>query len=111
MPLKQFTTDFQELVKEKSFRYDVDFVNFQNGFLADRYYSFNDLFEISSKNKVDIEKLDDDFLYAEIGNVSKDGDIEPVKLNFNERKEEEENYYKKIGKGDIIQAREKSARI
>jgi len=106
MPLKQFTTDFQELVKEKSFRYDVDFVNFQNGFLADRYYSFNDLFEISSKNKVDIEKLDDDFLYAEIGNVSKDGDIEPVKLNFNERKEEEENYYKKIGKGDIIQARE-----
>ncbi len=106
MPLKQFTTDFQELGKEKSFRYDVDFANFQSGFLVDRYYSFNDLFSFSTKNKVDIEKFDDDFLYAEIGNVSKNGDVEPVKLNFDERKEEEENYYKKIEKGDIIRAEE-----
>ena len=106
MPLKQFTTDFRELGKEKSFRYDVDFVNFQNGFLVERHYSFNDLFAFSTKNKVDIEKLDDDFLYVEIGNVSKNGDVEPVKLNFNERKEEEENYYKKIEKGDIIQVQE-----
>ncbi len=106
MPLKQFTTDFQELGKEKSFRYDVDFANFQRGFLVDRHYSFNDLFAFSLKNKVDIEKLDDDFLYAEIGNVSKNGDVEPVKLNFSERKEEEENYYKKIEKGDIIQVQE-----
>jgi len=106
MPLKHFTVDFQELGKEKSFRYDVDFVNFQNEFLVDRYYSFNDLFVVSSKDKVDIETRDDDFLYAEIGNVSKDGDVEPVQLNFNERKKEEENYYKKIEKGDIIQAQE-----
>ena len=106
MPLKQFTTDFQGLGKEKSLRYDVDFVDFQNEFLAERYYSFNDLFEFSSENKVDIEKLDDDFFYSEIGNVSKEGDVEPVKLNFSERKEEEENYYKKIEKGDIIEARE-----
>ena len=106
MPLKQFTTDFRELGKEKSFRYDVDFVNFQNGFLVEQYYSFNNIFTFASQNKVDIEKLDEDFLYAEIGNVSKDGDVDPVKLNFNERKEEEENYYKKIKKGDIIQVKE-----
>jgi type I restriction enzyme, S subunit len=106
MPLKQFTTDFQDLAKEKSFRYDVDFVDFQNEFLVEQYYSFTDLFQFQKGNKVDIEKLDDDFLYAEIGNVSKEGDIEPVKLNFSERKEEEENYYKKIEKGDIIKARE-----
>ena len=105
MPLKQFPTDFQELAKEKSLRYDVDFVNFQNEFLAERFYSFNDLFSFSTKNKTDIEKLDD-FFYVEIGNVSKNGDVEPVKLNFNERKEEEENYYKKIEKGDIIQVQE-----
>lgn len=104
--LKQFTTDFRELGREKSFRYDVDFLNFQNGFLADRFYSFNDLFKFSSENKVNIEKLDDDFFYSEIGNVSKEGDVEPVKLNFSERKEEEENYYKKIEKGDIIKAKE-----
>ncbi len=106
MPLKQFTTDFQGLAKEKSFRYDVNFVDFQNEFLAEQYYSFTDLFQFQKGNKVDIEKLDDDFLYAEIGNVSKEGDIEPVKLNFSERKEEEENYYKKIEKGDIIKVRE-----
>lgn len=106
MPLKQFTIDFRELGKETSFRYDVDFVNFQNEFLAERFYSFNDLFTFASEDKVDVEKLDDDFFYSEIGNVSKEGDVEPVKLNFNERKEEEENYYKKIEKGDIIKAKE-----
>jgi type I restriction enzyme, S subunit len=106
MPLKQFTIDFQELGKEKSLRYDVDFVDFQNEFLAERYYSFSDLFEFSSENKVDIEKFDDDIFYSEIGNVSKEGDVEPVRLNFSVRKEEEENYYKKIEKGDIIKARE-----
>lgn len=106
MPLKQFTIDFQELGKEKSFRYDVDFLNFQNDFLAERFYSFNDLFTFASENKVDVEKLDDDFFYSEIGNVSKEGDVEPVKLNFDERKEEEENYYKKIEKGDIIKAKD-----
>jgi len=106
MPLKQFTTDFRELGEEKSLRYDVDFLDFQNEFLAERYYSFNDLFQFQKDNKVDIEKLDDDFLYAEIGNVSKEGDVEPVKLNFGDRKEEEENYYKKIEKGDIIKVRE-----
>ncbi len=106
MPLKQFTIDFWELGKEKSFRYDVDFLNFQNEFLAERFYSFNDLFSFASENKVDVEKLDDDFFYSEIGDVSKEGDVEPVMLNFNERKEEEENYYKKIENGDIIKARE-----
>lgn len=106
MSLKQFTIDFRELGKEKSFRYDVDFVNFQNDYLAERFYSFNDLFTFASENKVDIEKLDDGFFYSEIGNVSGEGDVEPVKLNFNERKKEEENYYKKIEKGDIIKAGE-----
>ena len=103
MGLKAFTTDFQNIGKEKTFRYDVDFVDFQNNFLFEKYYSFNNLFEFQKNNKVDIENLDDDFFYSEIGNVSKEGEVEPVKLNFSERKEEEENYYKKIEKGDIIQ--------
>ncbi len=106
MGLKIFTTDFQNIGKEKTFRYDVDFADFQNDFLIEKYYSFNDLFEFQKNNKVDIENLDDDFLYSEIGNVSKEGEVEPVKLNFTERKEEEENYYKKIEKGDIIQVEE-----
>jgi len=106
MALKQFTIDFKEFGKEKSFRYDVDFIAFQHNFLVGNFYSFNKLFSFSKENKVEIEELEDDFYYSEIGNVSKDGDVEPVKLNFNERREEEENYYKKIEKGDIIKAKE-----
>lgn len=106
MGLKTFTIDFQNIGKEKTFRYDVDFADFQNDFLVEKYYSFNDLFEFQKNNKVDIEILDDDFLYSEIGNVSKEGEVEPVKLNFTERNEEKENYYKKIEKGDIIKVEE-----
>lgn len=103
MELKTFTVDFKNIGKEKTLRYDVDFSDFQNDFLVEKYYSFKDLFEFQKNNKVDIESLDDDFLYSEIGNVSKEGEVEPLKLNFTERKKEEENYYKKIENGDIIQ--------
>lgn len=106
MGLKTFTIDFQNICKEKTFRCDVDFADYQNDFLIEKYYSFNDLFEFQKNNKVDVDNLDDDFLYSEIGNVSKEGEVEPVKLNFTERKEEEENYYKKIEKGDIIKVEE-----
>lgn len=106
MALKQFRIDFQELRKENSLRYDVDFIKFQHDFLVDHFYSFNDLFSFSKDNKVNIEELEDDFYYSEIGNVSKEGDVHPVKLNFNEREEEKENYYKKIKNGDIIKAKE-----
>lgn len=104
--LKRFTINFKELGKEKSFRYDVDFVKFQNDFLVERFYSFNDLFEFASKDKIEIEKLEGDFFYSEIGDVSKEGDVKPIKLNFDDRNEDEENYYKKIEKGDILKVKE-----
>lgn len=106
MGLKTFSVNFQNISKEKTFRYDVDFSYFQNDFFIDNYYAFNDLFEIKKNNKVNIENLNDDFLYSEIGNVSKDGEVKPVRVNFAERKEDEEKYYKKIEKGDIIQVEE-----
>lgn len=103
MGLKTLFTNIQSLSKEKSLRCDVDFVEFQNHFTLSKYYSFKDLFEIVKDNKVNLENLDDDFYYVEIGNVTKNGVVEPVKLNFNNREIEDENYYKKIEKGDIIQ--------
>jgi len=106
MALKQFTVDFQELGKEKTLRHDVDFIKFQHNFLIDCFYSFNNLFSFSKDDKVNIEELEDDFCYSEIGNVSREGDVCPVKLNFNERNEENENYYKKIENGDIIRVKE-----
>ena len=98
--------ELAELAKEKTFRNDVDFSNFQNDFNASSYFSFNDLFLIKENNCVDISNFEDDFYYSEIGNVSKDGEVEPVKLNFNERTIEDEDYYKKIEKGDIIKVEE-----
>jgi type I restriction enzyme S subunit len=106
MGLKYFTIDFWNIGKEKTFRCDVDFADFQNNFLINNYYSFNNLFEFKKNNKVNIESLEDDFQYSEIGNVSEYGEVEPVKLNFIERKVEDEDYYKKIEKGDIIQVEE-----
>jgi len=103
MGLKTLFTDIHNLSKEKSLRCDVDFIEFQNHFTISKYYSFKDLFEIVKDNKVDLENLDDNFYYVEIGNVTKNGVVEPVKLNFTNREIEDENYYKKIEKGDIIQ--------
>jgi restriction endonuclease S subunit len=106
MGLKVFTMEFAELANEKTFRDDVDFSYFQNDYNISNFFSFNDLFLIKKNNCVNISNFEDDFYYSEIGNVSKDGDVEPVKLNFNERTIEDEDYYKKIEKGDIIKVEE-----
>lgn len=103
MGVKIFSTELQEIAKEKTLRADADFMDFQNNFLIEKYYPFSSLFDFTS-NKINYEDLEEDFYYAEIGNVSKEGSVDPVKLNFNIRAIEEENYYKKIEKGDIIQA-------
>ena len=44
----------------------------------------------------------DSFQYAEIGNVSKTGEVSPVCLSFSDRHEENESLFKKIENGDII---------
>lgn len=106
MGLKVFTVEFAALSKERTFRQDVGFHYFQNNSLVQGYYYFNNLFEIQKNNKVDIENIDNDFFYAEIGNVSNEGDVSPIMLNFDEAEEEYLRYFKKIEKGDIIQANE-----
>jgi len=92
----------KDISKEKSLRYDVDYLIFQNNFYIKKFYSLNDLFFIIQKTEINLNDIYDDFLYAEIGNVTKQGEVNPVLLNFNERNEINENYFIKIGKGDII---------
>jgi len=92
----------ENINKEYSLRYDADYLMFQNDFNINKYYSFNDLFIIEKKKEINLNEIDEDFLYAEIGNVTKQGDVFPVLLNFNKRYEINENYFKKIKKGDII---------
>ncbi|MEI0518305.1 hypothetical protein [Brachyspira murdochii] len=103
MGLKVYNIDFLELSREKTFRFDFNFISFQNNYSIIEYYSFDDLFDIVINDKVDLKTIfEEDFYYVEISNVSKESDVFPIKLNFYNRTYELENYYKKIEKGDII---------
>lgn len=64
-------------------------------------YIISELFDFVENEKVDLDCLDN-FNYVEIGNIEKNGDINPVNLSFDDRNEENENYFKKIEKGDIL---------
>lgn len=101
--MKINNVDFEKLSYEKSFRSDYDFHKYYQNHLLE-YYIFYDLFCFPETKIISEEQLYCDFKYCEIGNVDKNGNITPVVLNFNERSLINENYYKKIEKGDIIAA-------
>ena len=87
--------------KEKTLRYDVDYHLYYKKAERD-FYRFEDLFEIIDDDGVSVDALYCPFLYCEIGNVDKNGQVSPVSLDFSERNLEDESYYKKIEEGDII---------
>jgi restriction endonuclease S subunit len=91
----------EQLTSEQSLRFDVDYQHSRIDRAGDCYV-FADLFELVNRSAVQIEDLVDDFLYCEIGDVDKNGDISPVTLNFDSRSLLDENYYKKIEDGDIM---------
>lgn len=86
---------------EESLRCDYKYISSFETNQQD-FYSYRDLFDFVSYEKIDITQLDS-FQYAEIGNVNKMGEVEPVLLSFDDRQEENESLFKKIEKGDIIQ--------
>ena len=94
------TTSISAISKEKTLRYDVDYIKYHQSH-TDNYYTFSDLFSLVSPTVVNEEILYDNFKYCEIGNAEKNGDIVPINLNFENRSLEDENYYTKIEKGDI----------
>ncbi|MDR3294875.1 MAG: hypothetical protein LBT26_03450 [Clostridiales Family XIII bacterium] len=87
--------------REPSLRFDYDFHQYKN-VTAEDSYAFSELFILNDSLKVSIDDLRSDFLYCEIGNTNKDGDISPELLNFDNRDLLNESYYAKIEKGDII---------
>ena len=99
--MKTQTVSFSSISNEKTLRQDFDFHQYSNKYAAD-YYRFEELFEIISPEKINVDNLYSQFQYCEIGNAEKTGDIYPVSLDFSERNLLDENYYKKIEKGDII---------
>jgi len=110
MGLKTFTIDFSELAQEISNRFDVNFIDFNKKEQSNTYY-FNDFFSIQTYTKKErLSLLDDiednDFDYAEISNVTKQGEVKPEKLNQEEQDELVADYFKKINKGDIQKVEE-----
>lgn len=105
MGLRQFDVPLVQFSSEASLRCDTDFIDFSRT-PKDKSYSFGDLFDVVEYEKKDrlalIDKIEDiPFQYSEIGNVTKQGDVEAVTLEFSERDELVEDYFKKIEKGDI----------
>lgn len=89
------------LSNEKTLRSDFDYHKYQKQ-IDSEFYSFSDLFEIVEQQRVDLDNLYEDFKYCEIGDVDGYGNIYPKDLNFSIRNLVDEDYYKKIEKGDIV---------
>lgn len=94
---KKRLSDFRS---EESLRYDYKYISSFETSSKD-FYSYRQLFEFVPYQSIDILTLEQ-FKYAEIGNVNKLGEVEPVGLLFDDRQEENESLFKKIEKGDII---------
>jgi len=105
MGLRQFDITLDQFSAEASLRCDTDFIDFSR-IPKEKSFSFGTLFDVVEYEKKDRLALIDDiedipFQYSEIGNVTKQGDVEAVTLDFSTRDELVEDYFKKIEKGDI----------
>jgi len=94
-------TTLMDLGNEKTLRCDVDYIKYHQTHVA-HYDTFNDLFSIISGEGYQEDELIGDFEYCEIGHCDKNGEISPVTLNFDRRALEDESYYVKIEKGDVL---------
>lgn len=93
-------TTLVDISQEKTLRIDVDYIKFHQTH-TDSYLSFDELFYIAPAKPFKNDDLNKNFYYCEIGNSDKNGDILPVILNFENMMLEDQDYYKKIEKGDI----------
>lgn len=100
-------SSLSNLANEISLRNDYPYISYSSSVLSNYYYSFADLFEIVA-GKENKDYLSDSFLYAEIGDVNKDNEVYPTKIDFEIRNEDagNESLYKKISKGDILKGEE-----
>lgn len=101
MAINHINVDLAYLTKELTFRSDSNYIINDIHVSQNDYYNFDELFEIVEDDKVDLDSLGI-FEYAEIGNVSSSEDVHPVLLDMDVQNELNNNYFKKIKKGDII---------
>lgn len=85
---------------EQSLRFDFKYISAFEINNHD-FYSYKQLFDFVPNQPIEVNQLES-FKYAEIGNVNKLGEIEPIELSFEDRHEENESLFRKIEKGDIF---------
>lgn len=97
------STNLIQIGKEKSLRNDCVYQNLASKRYAsdEEYYTFDELFSVT-EDKISYDDINGEFRYCQIGDVGKDGVACPVVLNFDNRNLLDDNYYKKIEKGDIM---------
>jgi len=92
--------NFSIFSSEPSIRFDYNYVK-KIVPVTEEQYSSKYLFEVVV-SRVPLLDETEPFLYAEINNVSKTGEVFPVTLSFDDRNELNEDLFKKIEKRDII---------
>lgn len=93
------------IAKEYTLRSDTNYILTDIKMSDTENYRFDELYEIIDNDAVALDGLTT-FKYAEISDVTSEGDVYPVLLDIDERNEMNENYFKKIEKGDIICVKE-----
>lgn len=86
--------------QERTLRCDVNYVSY---IIKEKKYDsipFIDIFDVVDLPKIDVDNLSR-FKYCQIGDVTSDGDINPIELDFENQVEELDDYYKKIQNNDI----------
>lgn len=105
MGLSHFDVKLNQLATEASLRFDVDFMDYSRVEKKSTYLfgTLFDVVEFQKKERLSLLDIIEEipFSYSEIGDVTKQGDVEAVTLDFSERNELVEDYFKKIEKGDI----------
>ena len=97
------SSDLTSISREKSLRCDCVYhvlVKERRDLVQD-FYPFSELFDLVEE-KIECTDIQGSFMYCQIGDVEKDGTVSPVTLNFDERSLLDENYYRKIEKGDVM---------
>lgn len=99
--------NLSQLSLEKSIRNDCVYQRMisNRATNSEEFYTFKELFDVREE-KIDATDITGEFRYCQIGDVGKDGLPHPVKLNFDYRELLNEDYYKKIEKGDIMKVAE-----
>ena len=95
--------NFKSFSSEYTNRFDYNYISYfyNDSKKTCNKIPFSEIADIIEPQSIDIDSLDE-FKYCQIGDVDGDGLTYPVIIDLNNQKQELNDYYVKIQKGDII---------